>query len=156
MLLQPFMRSEPTLDARGLWSPFLVSGASNTGRRALPETRSSSLTSHRDNAAARAARVAENEATFRRANEHLEVRFRELGAEGLTPFLCECGDAGCTRTIRLLLDEYEAVRTHPAHFAIVRGHQILEAERVVEQNDRYDVVEKVDVGRRVAEARDPR
>jgi hypothetical protein len=100
--------------------------------------------------------VAENESIFRRANEHLEKRFRELEAEGLTPFLCECGDGGCTRTIRLTLEEYEAVRASPAHFAIVPGHQILVAERVVAENGRYDVVEKVDLGRRVAEARHPR
>ena len=105
---------------------------------------------------ARAASVAENESTFRRANELLEKRFRELDAEGLTPFLCECGDAGCTRTIRLSLDEYEEVRERPHHFAIIPGHQILVAERVIEENERYDVVEKVNVGRRVAEARDPR
>jgi hypothetical protein len=126
------------------------------GRRPLPGARPPSLTSHRDRDATLATRVAENEATFRRANEHLEERFRALGAEGLTPFLCECGDAGCTRTIRLLLDEYDAVRAHPAHFAIIPGHQIHAAERLVEQNERYDVVEKVDLGRRVAEARDPR
>lgn len=105
---------------------------------------------------ARRERVAENESTFRRANEKLEQRFRELGAEGLTPFLCECGDDRCTRTIKLSLDEYEAVRERADHFVIVPGHQILEAERVVEENQRYDVVEKVDVGRRVAEARDTR
>jgi hypothetical protein len=100
--------------------------------------------------------VAENESIFRRANEKLEKRFRELEAEGLTPFLCECGDVACTHAIRLTLDEYETVRTHGAHFAILPGHQILEAERVVEENGRYDVVEKTDAGRRVAEARDPR
>ena len=110
--------------------------------------------SNRD--AARAARVAENESIFRRANEKLEKRFRELEAEGLTPFLCECGDVACTHAIRLTLNEYETVRTHGAHFAILPGHQILEAERVVEENGRYDVVEKTDAGRRVAEARDPR
>jgi hypothetical protein len=100
--------------------------------------------------------VAENESSFRRANERLEKRFRELNAEGLTPFLCECGDAACTQVIRLTLDEYEAVRAHGTHFAIVPGHQILEAERIVEENGRYDVVEKTDPGRRVAVARDPR
>jgi hypothetical protein len=100
--------------------------------------------------------VAENESIFRRANEELEERFREVGAEGLTPFLCECGEVTCTQVIRLTLAEYEGVRGHAAHFAIVSGHQILAAERVVEQNERYDVVEKTDVGRQVAEARDPR
>jgi hypothetical protein len=100
--------------------------------------------------------VAENESTFRRANEQLERRFRELDTDGLTPFLCECGDGGCTQVIRLTLDEYEAVRAHSAHFAIVPGHQILEAERVVKENGRYDVVEKTDTSRRVAESQDPR
>jgi hypothetical protein len=95
----------------------------------------------------RAARVAENEATFRRANDELERRFRELDAEGLTPFLCECGDARCTRTIRLSLDEYDAVRNAPHRYAVIPGHQLLDVERVVVQNERYDVVEKFDVGR---------
>jgi hypothetical protein len=114
------------------------------------------LPSDPDSAAKRAARVAENESIFRRANEQLETRFRALGADGLTPFLCECGDAACTQVIRLTFDEYEAVRSHPAHFAIIPGHQILEAEHVVEEHGRYDVVEKIHIGRRVAEARDPR
>jgi hypothetical protein len=152
------MRAEPTLDQRGLWSPFVVSGTVAAGRMRWPEARLPAffLPIHSDRDAARAARVAENESIFRRANEKLEERFRELEAEGLTPFLCECGDATCTQVIRLTLDEYEGVRGHAAHFAIVSGHQILVAERVVEQNERYDVVEKTDAGRQVAEARDLR
>jgi hypothetical protein len=155
--------SRPTLDERGLWTPFTGRSVSTTpqwGRSALLGGASPariSVPSDPDRSDdARRAGVAENESIFRRANEKLEQRFRELGAEGLTPFLCECGDARCTRTIRLSLDEYEEVRRRPGHFAIVPGHQILEAERVIEENGRYDVVEKVDVGRRVAEARDPR
>lgn len=101
-------------------------------------------------------RVAANEAIFRRANEDLERRYRELAAEGLTPFLCECGDERCTQTIRLSLDEYEQVRTHSARFAIVPGHQILEVEKIVERGERFDVVEKIDIGRRIAEATEPR
>ena len=152
------MRAEPTLDRRGLWSPFVVSGTLAAGRMRWPEAQRPALflPIHSDRDAARAARVAENESIFRRANEKLEERFRELEAEGLTPFLCECGDATCTQVIRLTLAEYEGVRSHAAHFAIVSGHQILVAERVVERNERYDVVEKTDVGRQVAEARDPR
>lgn len=151
------MRAEPTLDRRGFWSPFVVSGTVTVGRMRWSEAqRPVFLPINSDRDAARAARVAENESIFRRANEKLEERFRELEAEGLTPFLCECGDVACTQVIRLTLDEYEGVRGHPAHFAIVSGHQILVAERVVEQNERYDVVEKTDVGRQVAEARDPR
>ena len=152
------MRAEPTLDQRGLWSPFVVSGTVAAGRMRWPEARLQPffLPIHSDRDAARAAHVAENESIFRRANEKLEERFRELEAEGLTPFLCECGDATCTQVIRLTINEYEGVRGHAAHFAIVSGHQILVAERVVEQNERYDVVEKADAGRQVAEARNPR
>lgn len=152
------MRAEPTLDARGRWSPFVVSAAVERGKTLTPGALRpiSYLSRFPDSDAARAARVAENESIFRRANEQLEERFREFNVEGPTPFLCECGNIACTQVIRLNLDEYEAVRKEGARFAIVPGHQILEAERVVEENERYDVVEKSDVGRRVAEARDPR
>jgi hypothetical protein len=88
------------------------------------------------------ARVAENEATFRRANEALYGRFRELGTDDLAPFLCECGDDRCTQTIRLTLEEYDEVRGQPGRFVVVPGHEILEFERVVEARDRYEVVEK--------------
>jgi hypothetical protein len=100
--------------------------------------------------------VSENESVFRRANEELRRRFANLDAEGLVPFLCECGDAHCTKTIRVTLDEYDAVRARPDRFAIIPGPEIHAAERVVEENERYDVVEKIGLGRRMAEARDPR
>jgi hypothetical protein len=87
-------------------------------------------------------RVAENEATFRRANESLYRRFQELETVDLAPFLCECGDDRCTRTIRLNLQEYEEVRSQPGRFVIVPGHEILDVERVVEAGERYDVIEK--------------
>jgi hypothetical protein len=48
------------------------------------------------------------------------------------------------------------VRARPDRFAIIPGHEIHAAERVVEENERYDVVEKIGLGRRMAEARDPR
>jgi hypothetical protein len=88
------------------------------------------------------ARVAETEATFRRANEALHGRFQELGTDDLAPFLCECGDDRCTQTIRLTLEEYEEVRGQPGRFVVVPGHEILEVERVVEVGERYEVVEK--------------
>src|SRR5215211_1486072 len=113
------MRGEPTLDARGRWSPFGVSAVAKAGNIRAPGAQRPlfSLPGHPDSDAARAARVAENESIFRRANEQLERRFRELEAEGLTPFLCECGDGRCNQVIRLTLDEYERVRAHAAHFA---------------------------------------
>ncbi len=84
-------------------------------------------------------RVAMNEATFRKVNEGMEA-----GQEpsGLMSYVCECGRLHCTRLIQLTRAEYEAVRASPQTFAIVDGHEILEAEAIVERHDRYLVVEK--------------
>jgi hypothetical protein len=84
-------------------------------------------------------RVAMNEATFRKVNEAMEV---EQDPSGLLAFVCECGRLGCSQLIQLKRAEYEDVRQNPRRFAIVDGHEILEAEEIVERHDRYVVVEK--------------
>ena len=80
-----------------------------------------------------------NEATFRKVNEGMEA-----GQEGsgLMRFVCECGRLHCTSLIELTREEYEGIRQDPRRFAIVDGHEILEAEEIVERHDRYLVVEK--------------
>jgi hypothetical protein len=99
-------------------------------------------------------RVAMNEATFRKVNEGMEVG-QDPG--GLLTFVCECGRLGCTRLIQLTRAEYEEVRTNPRRFAILDGHEILEAESIVERHDRYLVVEKSgDPEAEVVENTDPR
>ena len=52
--------------------------------------------------------------------------------------------AGCTARgfIELTRPEYEGIRANPRRFAIEHGHEILEAEEIVERHDRYLVVEK--------------
>ena len=84
-------------------------------------------------------RVAMNEATFRKVNEGMKD-----GQDGsdLMSFVCECGRLHCTRIIRLTRPEYESVRADPRRFAVVEGHEILEAEEIVERHERYLVVEK--------------
>ena len=44
--------------------------------------------------------------------------------------------------VRLAAAEYEDVRASDTRFLIVPGHQILDSERIVEEHDRYAVVEK--------------
>src|SRR5918995_4437190 len=98
-------------------------------------------------------RVAMNEATFRKVNEGME-----LGQDpsGLLTFVCECGRLGCNELIQLTRGEYENVRTNPRRFAIVDGHEILEAEEIVERHDRYSVVEKAgDPEAEIVEHTDP-
>ncbi len=57
-------------------------------------------------------------------------------------YICECGDAGCTKGIVLTDGEYEAVRRHPTRFAIAVGHEIDRVERVVAVNAQFTVVQK--------------
>jgi hypothetical protein len=57
-------------------------------------------------------------------------------------FICECGDAACTKGIVLTTGEYDAVRVHPTRFAIAVGQEIERVERLVAVNDEFSVVEK--------------
>ena len=99
-------------------------------------------------------RVAMNEATFRKVNEGMQVG---PDPSGLLTFVCECGRLGCTKLIQLRRAEYESIRKNPRRFAIVDGHEIHEAEEVVERHDRYLVVEKVgDPQAEIVEETNPR
>ena len=99
-------------------------------------------------------RVAMNEATFRKVNEGMEVG---QDPAGLLTFVCECGRLGCTKLIQLTRGEYETTRKNPRRFAIVDGHEILEAEQIAERHDRYLVVEKTgDPVAEIVEHTDPR
>jgi hypothetical protein len=99
-------------------------------------------------------RVAMNEATFRKVNEGMEIG---QDPSGLLTFLCECGRLGCNKLIQLTRAEYEGIRQNPRRFAILDGHEIPEAEAIVERHDRYVVVEKAgDPEAEIVEHTDPR
>jgi hypothetical protein len=101
-------------------------------------------------------RAARNEAVFRDANEELEARREELTAvAGRTPFLCECADPYCKAPILMTLEEYEAVRSKPNRFVLEPGHRTSEAT-VIQETDRFLVVEKSGISRAVAEETNPR
>jgi len=88
----------------------------------------------------RSARLAKNEAIFRAGNESID---KAAGGRMRAPYLCECGEKSCLARVELTPAEYEAVRAHPARFFVVSGHEDLTAgEVVVEQYDRFTVVEK--------------
>jgi hypothetical protein len=84
-----------------------------------------------------------NQILFREVNE----RVREVVAPLLTAgeegeFLCECGDEACLETIRLDLEEYEAVRGSPHRFVMVPGHEDGIGEATIQGNGRFAVVER--------------
>jgi hypothetical protein len=113
-----------------------------------------------DGSAITAERVARNDAVFREANEGIRavVDQTELSEDELVPFICECADVHCTEIVQLSTQEYEAVRSEPTRFLKARGHERNAHgwARVVEELDRYTVVEKIGEAAEIAEELDPR
>jgi hypothetical protein len=91
-----------------------------------------------------ARRIAENEATFRHANEQIEDAAVDHRVRR-PPFICECADPRCTELLELELGEYEAVRSSPVSFFVAPGHERADGpdERVIRDAGRYRVVEKL-------------
>jgi hypothetical protein len=105
----------------------------------------------------RAARLAANEAVFRAGNEAIDANATAAGTEGKRVYMCECGTRTCLEQVPLTAEEYQAVRSEPARFFVVPGHEDQSAgEVVVDRSNRYVVVEKQGSPRQIAEETDPR
>jgi hypothetical protein len=91
-------------------------------------------------------REQESELQVRRrvANESTARTDAGAATSGQTSsFRCECGDRDCGCAIALTLAEYEAVRAIDTHFAIARNHENPEREGLIEEHERFAVVETV-------------
>ena len=96
---------------------------------------------------------AENESLLREVNDRIE----EIADDAASmEFLCECADPDCTETLELSVMEYELIRSSPVRFPVKPGHIDPELERVVEEDERYVVVEKTGLAGEVARDLDPR
>jgi hypothetical protein len=106
---------------------------------------------------ARARRIADNESRFREINERLRSDLRAL-PEDPEPvdFVCECGRVECAESVKLSLDEYEAIRASSLEFFVVPGHQSPDVEDVVDINERYARVRKHPDAADHVRATDPR
>lgn len=95
----------------------------------------------------RGLRVGRNEVVFREVNE----RLRELG-EGFSlvsdeaQFVCECGSSACAERIQMPLGTYEEIRSNPKRFFVIKGHELLEFEKIIEEREGYLIVEKLPGG----------
>jgi hypothetical protein len=88
-------------------------------------------------------RAGENEVLYREVNERVRELNERFGLDhDLVDFVCECARLDCSERIRLTVPEYERLRDSPIRFAIVLGHDQPEIESVVEENERFAVVEK--------------
>jgi hypothetical protein len=106
----------------------------------------------------REARIARNEARFREINEQLEGDLRRLPVEHeRAQFVCECANRACAELVEMTFEEYEAVRADPRRFVVVPGHDMPEAEVVIERTERFHVVHKhAPEAAAIAQATDPR
>jgi hypothetical protein len=105
-----------------------------------------------------AERVARNDAAFREANEQISERAAAYGVDGLLPFICECAEESCTEIVRLTAGEYERVRADGALFLNAHGHVAAAQQhaRVVEEHERYVIVEKIGRAGEIVRELDPR
>jgi hypothetical protein len=86
-------------------------------------------------------RLARRQTHFREVNERIED-LTDSEDEAIE-ILCECSDTECLATLELRKEDYDHVRTVPTWFAIARGHDLPESERMVGEFDGYAVVEKI-------------
>lgn len=97
----------------------------------------------------RLARIARNEGLYRRVNEAIEEVSEDLEDRSWLPdggtieFHCECGDEGCEERVDMTAEEYEGVHRERDRFVVARGHHTPAIEAVVEEGDRYCVVDKL-------------
>jgi hypothetical protein len=98
----------------------------------------------------------ENETRSREINEWIDES-DESGADGSSPFVCECSDGACTSTIDLTHVEYEEVRAHGTHFAIAMDHESPDLDVMVSERIGFAIVRKLPgFPARLARASDPR
>jgi hypothetical protein len=101
-------------------------------------------------------RLAANESTFRDVNEAIQSGHWPGDPAARLAFRCECASLGCNMLVEMTLAEYEDIRSHPRRFLVLPGHQVPDAETVLENHVGYSVVEKREEAGRVAEQDDPR
>ena len=100
----------------------------------------------------REVRAGRNQAMFRAVNEKVRELNQAFGRAPETLLIaCECADPNCAERLDISLDEYEALRANPLHFAVFHGHVYPDVERVVAEPTGHVVVEKAGAAAKVAE-----
>lgn len=94
-------------------------------------------------------RQARNEGMMRSVNDRIAA-LDKSATDWAAPdqqfeFQCECGKTdGCDGRVLMTLGEYDRVRSQRDRFAVAPGHEADEIESVVEQDERFVIVDKHD------------
>lgn len=100
---------------------------------------------------------ARNQVLFREVNERIEQLAGDFGAGGQDRLICECGNPECTQQIAVTRAEYERIRGHASRFIVALNHENPETESIIEENERFAVVETYAGGAsQIARDTDPR
>jgi hypothetical protein len=92
--------------------------------------------------ASRDERLAENQHTFRRANERFEELVDDRSDGYKVPFVCECADESCLGRIEMSVSDYYAIHLDRSQYVILDDHLTITGERLVEQIDGFQIVSK--------------
>ena len=87
-------------------------------------------------------RISDSQEAFAKANEQIRASAERYGFEQRVPFLCECSEATCTKSVRLFLTCYREARATGRSFILLPGHDDPQLERIVSHGDGYVLVEK--------------
>jgi len=66
-------------------------------------------------------------------------------------YVCECGGNWCTGPVNVARREYEEIRAQPRQLLVLPGHWSPGCERVVRENSRFQVIEKIGTTARILE-----
>lgn len=91
-------------------------------------------------------RIAANEDFFRTLNQAItgaaEMLHDDVSTSTLYELMCECAVMNCSEMVRASLAEYHQVRSHDRRFLVRPRHVLEDVEAIVEEADRYWVIEK--------------
>jgi hypothetical protein len=106
-----------------------------------------------DGGGIQAVKAARNQSLCREVNERIESL---AAAVGELQLICECANLECQETLSLSVAEYENIRSSSVRFPVALGHNFPGVENVVDENERYAVVEKKGEAAEVSAKLDPR
>jgi hypothetical protein len=73
-----------------------------------------------------------------------EIRERDgLEPEAPMALFCECSDLGCRERIHIVPRRFDELHRDADQFVVMPGHEMLDIERVVDQEGDYLIVRKI-------------
>ncbi|HEX7260135.1 MAG TPA: hypothetical protein VF272_04360 [Candidatus Saccharimonadia bacterium] len=93
-------------------------------------------------------KLAENELIFKKHNERIKRGVEKLVAQSKVDDLtlnlfCECSNEKCQKMVAVSTSDYDRVHRNNRYFIVLRGHENMQVEKVIEKNSHFSVVEKL-------------